>query len=329
MKDAALWTRVSETRTCPLCGGIRHTVASQRMQHGLDLTTVVCQECSFVFTNPLPARETYERFYREAYADYYGHITPKPICAGVTTEPAQFTAKFNLLAQKVTLSGSRLLEVGPGNGLFLWWARHRGCEALGVEPSPEFCSVLASAGLPYLQGVLSDVRPETHGLFDIIFMSHVLEHFYDPNEALQHCRALLKETGILAVEVPNILKPFRSLDRYFLRYVHPSNFSPRTLHTLLDKQGFRSFHTDAGGNNWRLPQNLFVIAEKQQAVPEQRLSAPGEADRVLHALQSYRRQWCRSLALKWHARDFFLPMKKMGFRLGRPIKRRLMGIRGE
>ena len=299
------------------------------MQHGLDLTTVICSECSFVFTNPLPARETYERFYREAYADYYGHITPKPLRAVTTVEPPQFSKKFSLLTQSGALSGSRLLEVGPGNGLFLWWAQRRAYEALGVEPSPEFCSVLAAAGLPYLQGVLSDVRPGTHGLFDVIFMSHVLEHFYDPNEALQHCRSLLKENGNLAVEVPNILKPFRSLDRYFLRYVHPSSFSPRTLQALLAKHGFRPLHADEGGTDWRSPQNLFVIAEKQKVVPDQLLSVPGEADRVLHAIKNYRQKWHRWLALKWQARRLALTTRRLAARLGRPIKQRLMGLGGE
>jgi len=322
MKVASLWTQVTEARSCPLCGGHSHAVLSQRMQHGLDLTTVICNQCSLVFTNPLPPRETYARFYRDACADYYGHITPKPLFAESEGEPAQFAAKFNLLARKRTLSASRLLEVGPGNGLFLWWAQRRGCEALGVEPSTEFCSVLGAAGLPYIKGVLSDVRPETHGLFDIIFMSHVLEHFYDPNEALQHCRTLLKQNGMLAVEVPNIHKPFRSLDRYFLRYVHPSNFSPRTLQALLEKNGFCSFHTDEGGNSWRLPQNLFAIAEKNETISEPVFFFAGEADKVLKALLEYRRTWSWQLAPEYHAR-------RLAVRFGRPIKKYLMRFWGE
>ena len=58
---------------------------------------------------------------------------------------------------------------------------------------------------------------------------------------------LLADGGILAVEVPNILKPFRSLDRYFLRYVHPSSFSPLTLETMLQKHGFQQRFVDEGG----------------------------------------------------------------------------------
>jgi len=200
---------------------------------------------------------------------------------------------------------------------------------LGIEPSPDFCRVLAETGLPHLRGTLVEMPPATHGTFDIIFMSHVLEHFYEPKEALQQCRALLAAGGILAVEVPKILKPFRSLDHYFLRYVHSSNFSPRTLQALLAKHGFRSLHTDEAGGDWRVPQNLFVIAEKHSEVGSKCLSVPGEADRVLRALLNYRRKWRWRLGPKWHARGLVLATRRLAGRLGRPIKRRLMGLGGE
>lgn len=306
---------------------MHHTIVSKRMQHGLNLTTVICTGCSLVFTNPLPPRDTYERFYRDAYADYYGHITPPPEGPRLKQEPAYLTTKFNRLEQSRALAGCRLLEVGPGPGLFLWWARHRGCEVLGVEPSPEFCRALAAVGLPHLEGNLTDVRVETHGQFDIIFMAHVLEHFYDPNEALDQCRRLLTAGGILAVEVPNILKPFRSLDQYFLRYVHPTNFSSQTLAALLQKHGFQSLQVDEGHNDWRSPQNLFVVAQSEDHGAVKAFELNGEAQKVILALSSYRQAWQAGLAAKWYARSLALGVRRIVFRLGRPIKRFFLGRR--
>ena len=74
--------------------------------------------------------------------------------------------------------------------------------------------------------------------FNLIVMIHVLEHFYDVNRAIVKCRDLLTDNGYLFIEVPNILKPFRSLDHYFLRYVHPVNYSPYTIKLLLSRHGF-------------------------------------------------------------------------------------------
>jgi SAM-dependent methyltransferase len=200
---------------------------------------------------------------------------------------------------------------------------------LGVEPSPDFCRPLAETGLPHLRGTLAEVHPAIHGTFDIIFMSHVLEHFYDPNEALKQCRLLLSDGGILAVEVPNILKPFRSLDGYFLRYVHPSSFSPRTLQALLAKHAFRSFHTDEGGSDWRSPQNLFVIAGKHSEVAGKSRYVRAEVGQVLRALRNYRRRWRRCLALKWHARSLALGLRRSVIKTGRPVKRILFGGGGK
>lgn len=290
------------------------------MQHGLDLTTVICNECSFVFTNPLPARETYERFYRDAYADYYGHITPKPEGFRLKVEPVYLSTKFNRIEQAMPLEGCRLLEVGPGQGLFLWWARQRGCEVFGVEPSPEFCRVLTEAGLPHLQGNLEDVRRETHGRFKIIFMSHVFEHFYDPNETLEKCRELLFDGGVLAVEVPNILKPFRSFDRYFLRYVHPSTFSPVTLRLMLAKHGFSVRLSDEGGFDWRTPQNLFVVAQKIANIPARVENPEQNARHVLDGLRRYRKAWRWRLAPLWYVRSLMLIARKGTYRAGHRLK---------
>jgi 2-polyprenyl-3-methyl-5-hydroxy-6-metoxy-1,4-benzoquinol methylase len=297
------------------------------MQYGLDLRTVICNECSFVFTNPLPARETYERFYQDAYADYYGHITPTPEGSRLKMEPVSLTAKFNRLEQTRPLAGCRLLEVGPGQGLFLWWAQRRGCKVLGVEPSPDFCRVLASAGLSHLQGTLKDVREEIHGRFDIIFMSHVLEHFYDPNEALEQCRQLLFDGGILAVEVPNILKPFRSLDRYFLRFVHPSSFSAETLVAMLEKHGFQPETIDEGGNDWRSPQSLFVLARKTDKMPAQPQLPPQRAEQVLDLLERYRRIWRWKLAPLWYGRSLLLKARRIACRPARGLKRLVLNRR--
>src|SRR6266542_2992240 len=325
MSDVSLWTAGTETRPCPLCGGRGHTAASTRMQHGLNLTTKICDECSFVFTNPLPAREIYERFYQDAYADYYGHITPKPEGSRLKVEPASLTTKFNRIEQTRPLVGCRLLEVGPGPGLFLWWARERGCEVLGVEPSPDFCRFLAEAELPHLAGTLADVRAEAHGRFDIIFMSHVLEHFYDPNEALQHCRSLLADGGVLAVEVPNILRPFRSLDDYFLRYVHPSNFAPQTLVAMLEKHGFLPECVDGGGNDWRSPQNLFVSARKANETPlKLRIPRQG-SEEVLDVFRKYRQAWRWKLAPLWYSRSLVLAARRMAYRGAHGLKRLLTG----
>jgi SAM-dependent methyltransferase len=315
------WIRAVYHRCCPLCADEKSVIVSHRMQHRLDLDTVVCTGCGFVFTNPLPDRQTYERFYVEAYAQYYGHIALRPAGQARVSAPDFLRRRLDQIESVQPLAGARVLEVGPGQGLFLWWARSRGSSILGVEPSPEFCQALTEDGLPCIHGSLEQARlPDDQGA-GMVAMFHVLEHFYDPNRALNRCRSLIKDGGLLVVELPNILKPFRSLDRFFLRYVHPSSFSPSTLRAMLNKHGFEIAFEDEGTGDWREPQNLFVIARKLAAPPGKLVYPEPKVDEVLRDLRRYRLRWQYGLSWAWYTHRWWSRMRRPMFSAARYLKR--------
>jgi SAM-dependent methyltransferase len=55
----------------------------------------------------------------------------------------------------------------------------------------------------YLESTLEAALPLlADGAFDLIMMTSVLEHLWQPGEALIHCHRLLKSDGILFVNVP-------------------------------------------------------------------------------------------------------------------------------
>lgn len=320
MTPQQIWIDELISRPCPLCTGLSHQTISSKMQHGLDLPTVICLTCGFVFTNPVPPHPIYERFYVEAYAQFYGHITPRPLGALLDKPLPHIQKWLDHIRSVRPLAQCRLLEIGPGQGLFLWWASQQGCEVMGLEPSPEFQVVLREANLPYVAGTLETADVEELGKFDVIAMFHVLEHFYDPNSALEKCHALLKPDGILVVEVPNILKPFRSLDHFFLRYVHPSNFSPSTLQRMLAKHQFETLLMDEGGAAWSTPQNLFGLTRRVETINRE-LSIPTQpVNEVLSHLAAYRRRW-RLLQWRWAIHLTYYSLRRSFFRMARRIKR--------
>lgn len=290
------------------------------MQHSLNLNTVICTACGFVFTNPLPDRSVYESFYTEAYADYYGHIALRPSGSFQGQIPEFMKQKINWISEIRQLAGRRLLEIGPGQGLFLWCAQHSGAEAMGIEPSRAFFEILQADNLPCIFGSLEQYNSARLGHFDFIVMSHVLEHFYDPNVALGQAREFLNDDGLLILEVPNILKPFRSLDRYFLRYVHLSNFSPHTLNTFLHKHDFETIFVNEGGVDWRTPQHLFVIAQKKN-IANQLSDSPENWNEVVLRLSNYHRTWQWWGQYRWLLYQLYLRTRSLFFRFGRRIKR--------
>ncbi|MCU1308672.1 MAG: putative SAM-dependent methyltransferase [Acidobacteriaceae bacterium] len=99
--------------------------------------------------------------------------------------------------------GNRCLEVGPGAGKTLRSLRWIGWQAVGLDLDPHAASTAERAsGCTVKVGTLTstDLPDES---FDLIFMSHVLEHLPDLRPALQRCIRLLAPGGRLVVVYPN------------------------------------------------------------------------------------------------------------------------------
>jgi 2-polyprenyl-3-methyl-5-hydroxy-6-metoxy-1,4-benzoquinol methylase len=248
-------------RVCPLCGNDKKRVVSRRMQFKLDCTTVICEACAFCFVSPPPMKDAYDRFYREAYSHYYSQIHRKE-----QTEPIVETEwekdRFNRIEQYKKIDGASVLEIGPGNGRFLSLVTRRGGICSAIEPSREFRNSLAKNGISIVGDFLEDVNSSKR--YTIICAFQVLEHFHNPRAAVDKIFDLLEDDGIVILDVPNIWKPFRNLDRYFLRYVHLSYFSPDSLTRLLMTSGLELLHLEAGQHeNIYSPSPIFAIARKR------------------------------------------------------------------
>lgn len=99
--------------------------------------------------------------------------------------------------------GARLLDVGAGNGRFLVKARDIGWEVAGVEPDPEALAAARRGGLDARKGGIECFDDESAS-FDVVTMSHVIEHVHDPRRVLKRAFALLRPGGCLYLDTPNI-----------------------------------------------------------------------------------------------------------------------------
>jgi len=109
-----------------------------------------------------------------------------------------FTGFFNFPGP-----GARVLDIGCGNGSYLWQMRSLGWEVCGVEPDPKSAAHARAAGLDVRDGLLQQQSfPEKH--FDGITMTHVIEHLHDPMDTLRRCWKLLKPGGQITITTPNL-----------------------------------------------------------------------------------------------------------------------------
>jgi len=129
---------------------------------------------------------------------------------------------------------NRVLDIGASSGVLLkTFQQVFESNVVGVEPGNAYRAYAERNDLemyPTIQ-TLIDSGPEK---FDLVNLSHVLEHFPDPVEELRIIReSLLEENGILMMEVPN----FYAHDSYEL--AHLACYTPHTLRQVTEKAGFQ------------------------------------------------------------------------------------------
>lgn len=114
----------------------------------------------------------------------------------------------------------RMLDLGCGDGIVLHLARQDGWEVHGVELYPEQVALVRETlGIDVTVSDIAGFRgaPES---WDVVLLTHVLEHLPDPVGALRRIRDLLAPGGIAVLEFPNIdaldAKLRRTLRRWHL-----------------------------------------------------------------------------------------------------------------
>lgn len=135
-----------------------------------------------------------------------------------------------------------LLDVGCGSGEFLQRMRDTGWRVLGTEPDPNAAARLQDRlGFRVFSNVGEvEAQPER---FDLITLSHVIEHVPDPLATLRQLARLLKPGGRLVITTPNAKGFGASLFGRFWRGLEPPRhfnvFTPESLSEALVGAGLR------------------------------------------------------------------------------------------
>lgn len=142
----------------------------------------------------------------------------------------------------------RVIDVGCGVGTFLDAMQENGWVTAGIEPGEVAAGRAREKGHQIVCQSATDPLGDVLAgqLFDLVLMSHSLEHVHSPTQALANLRPLLRpETGRLVIEVPNLESMltywFGELSLAFDTPRHLYMFSPDTLIRMLEKTGFEVF----------------------------------------------------------------------------------------
>jgi SAM-dependent methyltransferase len=211
-----------------------------------------CRTCGFVFQAASPHSNLAVTDYRNAYD--LGFLD-----AG---KEFKYPGRRAVLQDIVDRLAERcpagdILDVGCGDGHFLYLAAKKGFRCFGVDDSESLSSFAASkSGAEVKLGLYGKEMFPAH-TFDAISFIQVLEHIPEPELALEAAKYHLRPGGILIVEVPSITAPhflgYRATGlRWFVRpptgviTPHVGYYSPWSLSLLAKRCGFERLEITTG-----------------------------------------------------------------------------------
>lgn len=103
-----------------------------------------------------------------------------------------------------TGTGSRILDLGCGDGDAYVRYAPRGSRLFGIEGSPADAAAAAARGIRVIVGDLDGVLPFKDGSFDVVTSNQVIEHLSDTDSFVSETWRLLRPGGCVAASTENL-----------------------------------------------------------------------------------------------------------------------------
>ena len=277
-----------ESVICDLCHSDQFEVVTRQRDLLLEVTkdefTIVrCGQCGLIYLNPRPSKDLLGSYYPSVYyppvqakvrpqiqeqakkfsakmkrwvlEDYYGYPAVGPsgwfgTLRRILLWPDKTLREFKGRHPLPWRGEGKVLDVGCGAGGNLKTLQDQGWDVSGIEVSEE----AAAHARALIGGTIHTGTLEAHlfapNTFDLILMSHSLEHLPSPADALRRVHALLKDEGLLVVSVPNVnsieAKLFGQSWFHWDPPRHFYHFGKGSLTQFLIQTGFRPYRFRTG-----------------------------------------------------------------------------------
>lgn len=205
-----------------------------------------CLKCKLAYLNPQPQWDELEYFYGDKYyTNVSGGVRRNIFYRVLRKIKRAFFGAYKPKFYNFGKTEGKFLDIGCGSGAYESYLikENIGWKFYGIEPSSESYQVAKRVGnFNVFNGDLKSANYENN-FFDVILMSHSLEHVSNPTEVIAECFRVLKPGGYMVISVPN----FNSLARIFFgKYWihldaprHLFHFTPDILKKMAEKSGFK------------------------------------------------------------------------------------------
>lgn len=249
---------IPPTRRIGLRGGKSH-----RENSGIECEIWACGACSLLFPDPMPIPV-------RGLGQHYAMDAEEYFAAHEELNRSHEARELVQTAERLLDRKGKLLDVGVGRGEILLSAIDNGWICEGVEPSDSFAEYIEKQADAKIWRRPIEECDIPAGEFDVVILSAVLEHLYDPDVVIKKIANCLKPGGLLYLDVPNEMGLYFKLGNAYQRLrgrdwtvnlaptfspFHIFGFSPRSLRKLLQKYSLEPTLWKVYGGSSLVPSN--------------------------------------------------------------------------
>lgn len=290
-----------EVSHCPVCSW---PASREGLTERGGLQFARCKSCTTFFMSPTPSEAELARYYGGPYWESVNSDRSKSYRFEKQFRRAVFFA--DELERAGAAKGGKVLEIGSGFGGVVWaLGELLGMKPYAIELDPLACEFQERLGVEIFGSETKREEGEPSG-FDVVVLSHVLEHQLRPREILEQAFELVSPSGFVLIEVPHgdfVIDG--GID-------HPLVFSKFGLDKLLRTFSSRvRYRVHNGSENVVLPPK-YLLGVAQVGLERESSPVRYRVPRSLSLLS-------QSLATKLRN---FGPLRGLNYRLARTLRRK-------
>ena len=212
---------------CPLCGSRSY----KKLFDVGSASIVSCTKCGLTKTENFSTPD-YRKYHRDEDYQKFEWLFKNFFLKRVQT------------IERFQNGTGKVLEVGCSTGTFLELFKNKGWEVWGIEPSKSG-EIARKKGIRVINAYFEKAEVPT-GYFDLVIFNHTLEHLENPVVILQKAKKVLKNGGIVFVDVPNFGSLSSKVMGKYWGYLAPTehlwHFTPDTLTKIFVRAGLKPIY---------------------------------------------------------------------------------------
>lgn len=221
--------------SCQIC--YSENLISLKKNKNLIIKLSKCKQCNIVFQNPILSEKNLYHYYSLLYRGYNSpNVEKKLFDRGSRRGKYIYDYIKNYISEEI--SNKRILEIGSGYGGIINTFKKNNNSVFSQEIDSQ-CDKFINNNLGIKN--YKDINNKNLNMkkFDIIIVSHTLEHIYNITEFLNKISKLIHNTSLIYFEIPNYEENKHASNRS-IQIGHLWYFNEDTIEMVLQKFNYET-----------------------------------------------------------------------------------------